>query len=102
MKNLTRDSDRGFQLAHRARRNHAKLRRADPSSRRRAAVYVSPPVLSAPADPTLLPMKMPRLSAKLSRRAKIETIARARHWVHIDADDEFYQTVTGFLTAPDS
>ena len=35
-------------------------------------------------------------------QAKIETIASAGHWVHIDAADEFYQTVTGFLTAPDS
>ena len=37
MKNLTRRRSR-LSLAHRARRNHAKLRRADPSSRHRAAV----------------------------------------------------------------
>ena len=41
------------------------------------------------------------LIRKAFPQAKIETIARADHWVHIDADDEFYTTVTGFLTAPD-
>jgi len=42
------------------------------------------------------------LIRKAFPQAKIETIAHAGHWVHIDAADEFYQTVTGFLTAPDS
>ena len=42
------------------------------------------------------------LIRKAFPQAKIELIAHAGHWVHIDAADEFYQTVTGFLTAPDS
>jgi pimeloyl-ACP methyl ester carboxylesterase len=29
--------------------------------------------------------------------AEIFTIADAGHWLHIDAADQFYQTVTGFL-----
>lgn len=33
-------------------------------------------------------------------QAEIETIARAGHWVHIDAADEFYKTVTNFFTSP--
>jgi esterase len=32
--------------------------------------------------------------------AELRTISQAGHWVHIDATDEFYTVVTGFLGAP--
>jgi esterase len=33
-------------------------------------------------------------------QAEIKTIASAGHWVHTDAADEFYKTVTSFLNSP--
>jgi pimeloyl-ACP methyl ester carboxylesterase len=46
----------------------------------------------ADADTTIIRRTFPR--------AKIETIARAGHWVQSEAPEEFYRTVVGFLSAP--
>ena len=68
MKNLTRD-DRGFRwriALDAIMQNYDELTQAVVIER----PFISPPVLSAPADQTLSPIKIARLSAKLSRRPK--------------------------------
>ena len=100
MKNLTRD-DRGFhwRIALDAiMQNYNALTQAvvveRPFSKPACFIRAGRSNFVADEDAVLIRKAFPQ--------AKIETIAHAGHWVHIDADDEFYQTVTGFLTAPDS
>ena len=99
MKNLTRD-DRGFRwriALDAIMQNYDKLTQAvvvEPSFNKPACfIRAGQSNFVADQDSALIRKAFPQ--------AKIETIARAGHWVHIDAADEFYQTVTGFLTAPD-
>ena len=100
MKNLTRD-DRGFhwRIALDAiMQNYNALTQAvvveRPFSKPACFIRAGRSNFVADEDAVLIRKAFPQ--------AKIETIARAGHWVHIDAADEFYQTVTGFLTAPDN
>jgi pimeloyl-ACP methyl ester carboxylesterase len=100
MKNLTRD-DRGFRwriALDAIMQNYGALIQAvvveRPFSKPACFIRAGRSNFVADEDAVLIRKAFPQ--------AKIETIARAGHWVHIDADDEFYQTVTGFLTAPDS
>jgi len=101
MKNLTRSSDRDFQwriALDAILQNYNALIRAvvveRPFSKPACFIRAGRSNFVADEDAALIRKAFPQ--------AKIETIARAGHWVHIDAADEFYQTVTGFLTAPDS
>jgi pimeloyl-ACP methyl ester carboxylesterase len=101
MKNLTRSSDRGFQwriALDAIMQNYDELTQAvvieRPFTKSACFIRAGRSNFVTDQDSALIRKAFPQ--------AKIETIARAGHWVHIDADDEFYQTVTGFLTAPDS
>jgi len=100
MKNLTRD-DRGFRwriALDAIMQNYNALIQAvvveRPFSKPACFIRAGRSNFVADEDAALIRKAFPR--------ATIETIARAGHWVHIDAANEFYQTVTGFLTAPDS
>ena len=101
MKNLTRSSDRGFQWRiglDAIMQNYGALIQAvvveRPFSKPACFIRAGRSNFVADEDAALIRKAFPQ--------AKIEMIARAGHWVHIDAADEFYQTVTGFLTAPDN
>jgi esterase len=100
MKNLTRD-DRGFRwriALDAIMQNYGALIQAVvvelPFTKPACFIRAGRSNFVADQDSALIRKAFPQ--------AKIETIARAGHWVHIDAADEFYQTVTGFLTAPDN
>jgi len=100
MKNLTRD-DRGFRWRiglDAILQNYNALIQAvvveRPFSKPACFIRAGRSNFVADEDAVLIRKAFPQ--------AKIEPIAHAGHWVHIDAADEFYQTVTGFLTAPDS
>ena len=100
MKNLTRD-DRGFRWRiglDAIMQNYGALIQAVVVER----PFSKPACFIRAGRSNFVTDQDSALIRKAFPQAKIETIARAGHWVHIDADDEFYQTVTGFLTAPDS
>ena len=99
MKNLTRD-DRGFRwriALDAIMQNYDELIQAVVIER----PFSKPACFIRAGRSNFVTDQDSALIRKAFPQAKIETIARAGHWVHIDADDEFYQTVTGFLTAPD-
>ena len=100
MKNLTRD-DRGFRwriALDAIMQNYGALIQAVVVER----PFSKPACFIRAGRSNFVTDQDSALIRKAFPQAKIELIAHAGHWVHIDADDEFYQTVTGFLTAPDS
>jgi esterase len=101
MKNLTRSSDHGFQWRiglDAILQNYNALIQAVVVER----PFSKPACFIRAGRSNFVTDQDSALIRKAFPQAKIETIARAGHWVHIDAADEFYQTVTGFLTAPDN
>jgi len=95
MKNLTRD-DRGFRwriALDAIMQNYDELTKAvvveRPFNKPACFIRAGRSNFVADEDSALIRKSFPQ--------AEIETIASAGHWVHIDAADEFYKTVTSFL-----
>ena len=99
MKNITRVPSGGFQW------------RIDLGSIAKSYDHLTKPIIAAACyDKPALFMRggrseyiadtdLPSIKA-IFTRAELVTIARAGHWLHAEATDEFLQILTGFLTKP--